>query len=283
MKPMHQMSSSNHPTRLPGNRARQSSEFCELTVRPWWRAALSLLPCYIISMLPQAAQADDGWSFKVAPYVWMARLDGKTSTLAGTPTQDVDLSFRDILENLDFAGFLSAEARHGDLFFVGDVAYASVSDSANLSGGLFSKFKIDSKTFTGTLATGYTLFHDEKFRAAAFGGARIWSIDNDVKLTAGLLPPAKRSHKETFVDPIIGAAVEYDLAPKWTVRGSTSIGGFGAAADFEWGFTTTVSYQAGDNWGAVAGFRFLSVDYDRNGFVYDVNQYGPLVGVYFTL
>jgi len=247
------------------------------------RLAISAIcACVAAFSLPQSSRADDGWSFKVTPYVWMAGLDGKTSTLAGTPTADIDLSFKDILENLDFAGFLSAEARHGDFFFVGDLAYASVSDSAKISSLLVSKVKVQSKTFTGTLAAGYTLFRNENFQAGAFGGARIWSIDNTIKLNGGLLDGVKRSHTETFVDPIVGAAIEYDFSPRWSVRGSGSIGGFGAASDFEWGFTTTVSYQAGKNWGVVAGYRYLSVDYDRHGFVYDADQHGPLLGVYFT-
>ena len=68
---------------------------------------------------------------------------------------------------------------------------------------------------------------------------------------------------------------------RWTMAASGSIGGFGAAADLEWGFTTVVTYDLGENWGMAAGYRFLSVDYDRNGVKYDTNQYGPLVGVYF--
>lgn len=249
------------------------------TARP---LSCALLASFVALALPLAARADDNWSFRVAPYAWMAGLSGKTSTLPGAPNADIDMSFRDILENLDIAAFVAAEARHGDFFFVGDISYASVSDSAKTPGNLFGKVKVESQTFTGTLVAGYTLLHGENFQAGAFGGVRAWSIDNKVKLTDGILQGGKRSHQETFFDPIIGGAVQVDLAPKWTLLGSASIGGFGAAADFEWGFTTVVDYQVGENWGAVAGFRFLSVDYDRNGFVYDVNQYGPLVGVYFN-
>ncbi len=70
-------------------------------------------------------------------------------------------------------------------------------------------------------------------------------------------------------------------APRWTLASAASVGGFGAAADLERGLTATLGYRIGESWGAVSGFRALSVDYDRNGFVYDTTQHGPLLGAHF--
>jgi len=211
----------------------------------------------------------------------MASLSGDVGTLPGLPEASIDMSFRDILRNLDFAAFVAGEAQHGDFFLLGDISYAKISDSASTPGNLFSNAKLTSATFTGTAAAGYTFYRGESFQAGAFGGARIWSLDNELKLGAGVLPAAKTSETKTFVDPIVGLSGRYQLAPRWALAGSASVGGFGAAADFEWGFTTTVAYEAGESWGLVAGFRFLSVDYDRNGFLYDVDQYGPVLGAHF--
>jgi len=234
-----------------------------------------------VLLLPQAAQSDDAWSFTVAPYTWMAGLSGDVGTIPGVPPAEVDMSFGDILRNLDFAGFLAGEARHGDFSLLGDIAYAKLSDSAGTPGNLFSRGKVEASVLTSTLAAGYTVFRNDDGQLDAYAGARIWSLDTEVRLTGNILQSVSVSHEETFVDPLIGAAVRFTPAPRWALAASGSIGGFGAAADFEWGVTTVVTYDIGDNWGAAAGFRFLSVDYDRNGVKYDTSQYGPLLGVYF--
>ena len=41
------------------------------------------------------------WSFRIAPYAWMAGIEGVVKPFDAGPTTDVDLSFSDVLENLD--------------------------------------------------------------------------------------------------------------------------------------------------------------------------------------
>jgi opacity protein-like surface antigen len=37
-------------------------------------------------------------------------------------------------------------------------------------------------------------------------------------------------------------------------------------------------YQLSSSWSAFAGYRYLSVDYNKDGFVYDIDQHGPMLG-----
>jgi hypothetical protein len=106
-------------------------------------------------------------------------------------------------------------------------------------------------------------------------------IDTDLDLDAGRLPSQSISHTEAFVDPIVGASFNYQLAPDWSVAVSGSVGGFGVAADLEWSMTGGVTHHAGKTWGVVLGYRYLAIDYSDDGFVYDVAQHGPLLGVVF--
>jgi hypothetical protein len=117
----------------------------------------AILAGLVLMAAPQAALAEDAWSFKVLPYIWMSGLTGETASFPGTPPVDVDLSFIDILENLDIAAFVVAEARKGDLFFRSEMAYASISASADTPGGFFSDADLTAKTFQGALAVGYTI------------------------------------------------------------------------------------------------------------------------------
>ncbi len=47
----------------------------------------------------------------------------------------------------------------------------------------------------------------------------------------------------------------------------------------DWDVAGTLGYQFKENLSAVAGYRALGVDYNHNGFVYDVVQKGPILGV----
>jgi hypothetical protein len=50
------------------------------------------------------------------------------------------------------------------------------------------------------------------------------------------------------------------------------IGGFGAGSDVTWDLLGSVGYQWNERFAIVAGYRALGVDYDDDGFVYDVIQ-----------
>ena len=64
-----------------------------------------------------APAADDGWEFTLSPYAWAAGLNGSVGI--GNVVSEVDLSFGDILENLDIGAMLHFEARKGRwAFFV---------------------------------------------------------------------------------------------------------------------------------------------------------------------
>jgi hypothetical protein len=62
-----------------------------------------------------APSTTDAWQFQVTPYLFGAALSGTTGI--GNVTADVDLSFGDILDNLDsgFMAMLEARKGRGDL------------------------------------------------------------------------------------------------------------------------------------------------------------------------
>ncbi len=55
-------------------------------------------------------------------------------------------------------------------------------------------------------------------------------------------------------------------------------GGFGAGSDLTWDVFGGFGYEWNDWLSTVIGYRHLEVDYDDEGFVYDVTQTGPLIG-----
>jgi len=76
------------------------------------------------------APAVDDWTFVTAAYLWGAGINGKSGVF-GLPPADLDLSFSDILEHLNFAFMGVAEARKGRFMLGTDLTYTKLSASVD--------------------------------------------------------------------------------------------------------------------------------------------------------
>lgn len=61
------------------------------------------------------------------------------------------------------------------------------------------------------------------------------------------------------------------------MRGWGLVGAGGAKLD--WDVGAGIGYRFNERISAVAGYRALGVDYRENGFVFDVIQQGPILGL----
>ena len=78
-----------------------------------------------ISGIAMEQTASDGeWRYKASLYLWGAGIGG-TSSSGG----DVDVSFSDIIDNLDMAAMGAIEARKGKVSILADVIYLDLSAS----------------------------------------------------------------------------------------------------------------------------------------------------------
>jgi hypothetical protein len=230
----------------------------------------------------QSAKADEaadgsGWSFQVTPYIWGAGLDGKIATRSELPTVDVDVDFEDILDHTDFAFMLLAEARYGRFGFVTDATYLSVSADGDTPGPLFSSVDADSKTFIGTFDVAYRVIERTKGWLDLVAGGRVWFVDADVTFKSGLLPERKTGVSESWVDPVVGLRGRIDLGSRFMATAYGDVGG--GASDLTWQAYGALGYRFDERVLGQIGYRYLSVDYDDDGFVWDVDMGGPFIGV----
>lgn len=235
----------------------------------------------ILCVLSDPSRAEEGeWSFTLAPYAWMSGISGDVATVPPLPPSSVDESFSDILDDLEGAFFVYGEARRDRLFFMTDLLYTNVSSSDGYGSGGFLTVDLDQENFVFGAAAGYSVIKEPEYSVDIFGGARYWSIDSELTLTG---PVARRSisHSEDWLDPIVGARFAVPFSENWYFQVSTTVGGFGVGADLEWDLFSTVRYRLSD-WAWIGfGYRYLSVDYDDDGFLYDVDQQGPVLGAAF--
>lgn len=218
------------------------------------------------------------WTFTAAPYLWASGLKGNVGVL-GTPPQSVDLSFGDIVENLD-VGFMGVdEARRGRFLIGADVFYARLSDSIGTPVGVAAG-SIDAtvKTFMGTLVVGYDLAPEDSVDLDLIGGARFWSVDNNFAFVGGALGGRSVSDGDEWVDPVVGLKFRAAINDRLSFAGWVMAGGFGVGSDSMWDIMGGVGYRVSDRVSLYAGYRAAGVDYAKNGFAYDVTQRGPVFG-----
>jgi hypothetical protein len=214
-----------------------------------------------------AATAADGWSFGLTPYVWFASLEGDVGAISGLPPASVDAGFDDIIENTDIALMLVAEARRGRFGIIADLNYLALSADGDTPGPLFDDAEVETSTVFGTVAGFYQVLAHERV-----------SLD---ALSTGLLPARSVQDDEVWADPVVGLRWNAQLGRGFFLAGYADVGGFGVTSDSTWQLLGTLGYFFNDWFSARAGYRHLDVDYEDDGFVWDVELSGPIVGATF--
>jgi hypothetical protein len=244
-----------------------------------------LIAAALTCSVPTAAGAQNlpagGWSFAVTPYIWFASLEGDVGTISALPPVSVDADFGDIIENTDMTAMLAAEARRGRFGIVTDINFLSLSTSSDTPGPFFSGARIEASTFFATVAGAYRVWTDDRINVDAAVGARLWYVDTEIDLRAGLVPVRSIEDDGLWADPVIGLRGSVALGRGFSLTGAADIGGFGLASDFTWQILGTVDYRFADWFSARAGYRHLDVDYEDDGFVWDVELSGPIIGASF--
>ncbi|MFW8645317.1 hypothetical protein ACOJBO_35365 [Rhizobium beringeri] len=225
----------------------------------------------------KVVESPSGWTFTVAPYFWMAGISGDIAQF-GLPEVHIDSDFDDILQNLDFAFMAAAEARYDRFSIFGDIIYTKLGADANTPLGILAdSVDVTSKTFAGLLGVGYSVLEDQSGHLDVVGGIRVWSVDTNISFNGGILGGVEQDDSATWVDGLVGVRGNYFFTPEIYLTGWGLVGAGGA--DLDWDVALALGYKFTDTISAVAGYRALGVDYDNDGFVFDVVQRGPILGV----
>ena len=219
------------------------------------------------------------WQFGGAAYVWAASIEGTTG-VGGLPPVDVDASFSDIVDNLDFAFMGVGEARYDRYGIFTDLIYTKLSAGGTGSAGV-AKLSVENEMFIATLMGEYRIVEQGNTTVDLMAGGRLWyvGVDLDVKIASGdYKEGASLSSNETWVDPMIGAKARLQGASPWYLTAWGMIGGFGVSSDFTWDVFGGVGYELSDRWSLIAGYRGLGVDYESGDFKFDIVQHGPIFG-----
>jgi len=223
------------------------------------------------------------WQVTAAAYLWMPSISG-TVGIGALPPVDVDLSFSDVLENLDFGYMAVTEFRHDRFGVFTDRMYTKISGGGTGPLGILQA-SVTNQIFTATLMGEYRVVDQGKSSVDLMAGARIWGLSGEFTINvAGEGSPGagvSGSGEKWWVDPMVGVKGRLQGASPWFLAGWAMVGGFGAAADIDWDLFGGLGYEFSDRFSLVAGYRALGVDYQDGNFRYDVIQQGPVLGAVF--
>lgn len=248
-------------------------------------SGILLCSMFFTLMLGLTAHAEsagsDTWHFQLAPYAWLAGQSGTVATLPGLPPADIDIDFwDDILGNINGAMFLIGEARKDRFGIFMDLAYVNIEDDSATAGPFFSSVVSTTESWIATGAGFYRMLEQPGAFLDVLAGIRYWSVDSTLELRPGLLRGREVSNKEDWVDPIVGLKGLTSLGDsRFYLSGGAAIGGFGAGSDFMWDVNVNLGYRWTETISTTIGYRYLDVDYEDDGFLYDVAQDGPVLGL----
>lgn len=252
----------------------------------------SLVSLLLVAPLSQAGAASPGplraaepaveesdWAITLTPYVFMAGLDGTLGFDGGSAP--VVASFGDILSALDVAFFGAAEVRYRRISAFVDINYTATTVSESLETPLFDSVKVGNDILFGTAGVAYRFQLDNGVELAPYIGARWWNVDLSVDLRPGLSPSQSFAFERGWADPVFGLSVDYAITDRWFVGVLGDVGG--GVSDLTWQVYGRGGYQFNDLFALTLGYRYVGVDYDRDGFEFDTLVDGLMLGFRFSL
>jgi len=238
------------------------------------------------------------WSFSFAPYLWLVGLNGTIG--AKGQTADVDVSFGDMWDNLDFAFQFHAETMYRSKYgFFVDGTYLKLA-TKDVKGPLNIKttMKVNMWEFVGVYRvydqpSGFKNSKGQSkpsFYADLLGGGRLMHIDN--KINFGGTGPIGASNQVSgdkgWFDFLVGARIKWQATNRLSFIGRTDIGGFGLgfSSDFAWNLLGLVGVDITDWMQFLIGYKVFYDDYSdgsgNNRFVFDAWMTGPITGLKFV-
>lgn len=219
------------------------------------------------------------WSFGADIYLWAADVGGETS--GGS---DIDVSFSDLMENLDFGFMGVGHVYHNKWHASLDTLYLNLStanskditlpDDRTLSGHA----NIDLKSLVLTPVIGYVALETERFQLEPFAGARYAHLDTTLDIR---VHDQSRQFSDStgILDGIVGARGDVSIDENWHLPYYADIGT--GDSDVTWQVMAGVGYRINQSVDVGVTYRYMAWQLDDNPLLNDLNFSGPLIGARF--
>ena len=249
-----------------------------------------ILSTFFGSAYAGESENDEGWKIVIVPYLWALSLNG-TVAVKGQKS-DVDISFGDILDNLNIAAMADLEVSKGRFGVYVHPLYAKMEDSvstdaakADITTNMFIlEFGVNYRL--GPYALGSTTGASlPSVTVTPYIGGRYTYLDGDLNIKNDNLP--SYTGDQDWIDPVIGLRTQWNITRRWNFILGGDIGGFGVGSHFAWSALGLVGYRFNFSksvtGNVLLGYRALDQNYDTgtgsNYFEWDTTMYGPVLGL----
>lgn len=220
---------------------------------------LIIITVGLLSVISQAQyNVDDRLKLEITPYVWMTTMNGDL-TIKGE-TRSINFTFEDFFKfsNLGLNGHVELKKRRWAILF--DYNYVDL-----LKGETYTELVLSELAFAWRLTKG----------AELIVGGRYFKSEVEYNRND---PDQFIKGKQSWIDPIIGGRISWDMTKHLVFIIRADIGGFGIGSEFEWNLMAGVGYRL-SNITFLGAYRIWYAKYENssgdNLFVYDLTTSGP--------
>jgi len=227
----------------------------------------------------QTESPERNWNFLADVYLMFPYMDGETGAgdLLSVP---VDANPGDIFNKLKMAAMLYLEVKNSKWAITSDLVYMNLNQEVT-PGTLFHSGEVSAKELIWEPAVLYRIV---PFWEVGLG-SRLTNLSTDIDARRNVFPAGTEevtaSGSKTWMDPILITRLSATVKEKWLFQFRGDIGGFGIGSDLTWQLQGYAGYRFGKVFQLTAGYRYLSVDYDKGvdseRFVFNMASFGPVV------
>jgi hypothetical protein len=263
---------------------------------------LSVIVISLPTYAQDTSQSTNDWEIRLMPYFWMPSLDAEGTIggpLGGSLSGNVDLSFGDVLDYLDFTAMGRVEAWKGKWGLIFDGLFMNLSADGSFQGSRgLTNFNLDADVRLGMadFALAYRLIENrfgknnmQRLAFEPYGGLRYGYLREKIDLNVNIAGVGSvggtLGTSEDWVEPFVGGRVVWDLNDKWSLNARGDAGGFGigSASNLTWQIAGGVDYKITKNMILNAGYRYVELDYSRGSgsdeLGIDLRAKGPYLGL----
>jgi hypothetical protein len=259
----------------------------------------------------QQAAGSSGWSFDVAPYLWVASIDSTMNfnlppALGGTVSSTSSVGFGDLVSNLNFATMVTADAQYGQFSLLTDFIYLNLGGTATqfkavnfpnhpaipISSSVQTSEGLNMTSTIWTLAGGYTLAQGDWGNFDAIVGVRYLALHATVDYSLALSLMGPRGNGATFggIGSVSGSSDIWNGIGGF--RGRIHVGHDGlfipyyfdigaGGSNLTWQISSGLGYHArlAD---VSLTYRYLSFEQSSSAMLQHIGIKGPLLMASFT-
>jgi hypothetical protein len=231
-------------------------------------------------LFAQSAVQAEEWQFEFTPYIWAAANDGKSGAYGTLPNgmpfesvSDIDISFSELAEELDFGTMFNFTANNGDWLVYSEVTVLNVPGAKPPQPGT-SDISVEIGGEIIDVGAGHRILARNNFDLYGYVGVRYFNLDVDVHTNnLGTITTG-----DDFVDPFVGVHAKWQINNTFALQGRLEVGGLDDQPSEDTLVSVVLDHNLNENWSLKYFYRMVKVDYKDNGFIYEMEVTGPGMG-----